>query len=394
MSTNMDIVTILNISLILIVILIFVLAIVGFIIWVRIRKSKEKKEQQENIQVASQKNQQQNLITRTGKSIDSIYKFMEFDRIVDSMIVRKNSKQYVMVIECKGINYDLLSEDEKNAVELGFIETLNTLRFPIQLYVQTRTLNLSNLLKEYKKRTDDVQSQIDKLNVQISEARARGDNNLVSRLRFERKRKQNILEYGESIENYTEGISDSRNILQQKTYVVVSYYPSEYGDLSKYSVDEVDDIVFSELYTRCQTLIRAMLSSEVTGRVLDSEELAELLYVAYNRDEAEKYTLSDALDSEYDRLYSTAKDVLEERKERIEEQIENDAAKVASKSIIKADIANREKRVKARAQEMVDEYKGELSKPLYEETKNQIENANIDELISDDENKRTIRKKA
>ena len=63
-----------------------------------------------------------NLITRDGKAIDSIYKFMEFDEVLDNMIVRKGRKQYAMVIECKGINYDLLSEDEKNAVESGFIE--------------------------------------------------------------------------------------------------------------------------------------------------------------------------------------------------------------------------------------------------------------------------------
>ena len=47
---------------------------------------------------------------------------MEFDSVQDNMIIRKGRKQYVMVIECKGINYDLLSEDEKNAVEAGFVE--------------------------------------------------------------------------------------------------------------------------------------------------------------------------------------------------------------------------------------------------------------------------------
>ena len=307
---------------------------------------------------------------------------MEFDEITDNMIARKNRKQYVMVVQCKGINYDLLSEDEKNAVEAGFIEFLNTLNFPVQLYVQTRTLNLNNILNEYEKRIDDINDQIIRINSQIEMAKSRQNEDAVKKLMFDKQRKENILEYGESIEEYTRRISSSQNILQQKTYIVLSYYTAEYGDIKNYSKEEISDIAFTELYTRAQTLIRALASAEVTGRVLDSEELAELLYVAYNRDASEKYTLRDALNSEYDRLYSTARDVFEEKKRRIDEQVEENASRLAARSIIKADQKQREeikKRTKERAMEMVDEYKNELSPQLYNETKKQVEEANLDE---------------
>lgn len=392
----MDTVQILNLVLALVVFLIVVLGALALVIIVKIRNKKENDVIQDNNGV--EKKVTPNLITRDGKEINSIYKFMEFDKIIDNMIIRKNSKQYVMVIECKGINYDLLSEDEKNAIEMGFIEMLNTLRFPIQLYVQTRTLNLENIIKEYERRTDELQDQINKVNSQIQLARTKGDPETLARLQFDRRRKQNILEYGESIEDYTRNISDSKNILQQKTYIIISYYPTEYGDISKYTVDEINDIVFSELYTRCQTIIRALTSAEVTGKVLDSEELTELLYVAYNRDQSETYNLRNALDAEYDRLYSTARDVMEEKKKRIEAQIENDAAKIASKSIIKADIINREQRaqlVKQRAKEMVNEYKNDLSQPLYEETQRQIDQTNVDEALEEnDQSKRVVKRKA
>ena len=118
-----------------------------------------------------------------------------------------------------------------------------------------------------------------------------------------------------SITDYTAKLSESKNILQQKTYMIISYFTSEFGDTSTYSPDEIDDMAFSELYTRAQTLIRALASAEVTGRVLSSEEIMELLYVAYNREQSEIYTLRNALNSEYDRLYSTARDVMEERKD-------------------------------------------------------------------------------
>ena len=392
----MDTVQMLNLILIVILILILIL---GFIAAILIYKMRKKKEPQNtnDIQVKSQPQAKQNLITRDGKSIDSIYKFMEFDEVLDNMIVRKGRKQYVMVIECKGINYDLLSEDEKNAVESGFIEFLNTLRYPIQLYVQTRKLNFEDLIKNYHNKIHDVDNQIARLNTQIENARRNGNRDTVSRLEFEKNRKQNILEYGESITDYTERLSESKNILQQKTYIIISYYTSEFGDTSTYSNDEIDDIAFSELYTRAQTLIRALASAEVTGKVLNSEELMELLYVAYNRDQSEIYTIRNALNSEYDKLYSTARDVIEDKKNRINKQIEDDAAKLAANSIIKADRDEIEKRkkeqkIRQRALEMVEEYKEDMSKSLYEASKQNVQNANVEEAIKDKPKRRVIRK--
>lgn len=389
----MSTVQMLNIVLVVILALILLLGLIAILLIYKIRK-KEEPQEKENIQIKD-KAENPNLITRTGKTINSIYKFMEFDEVTDNMIIRKNRQQYVMVIQCKGINYDLLSEDEKNAVEAGFVEFLNTLRFPVQLYIQTRTLNLSEILNEYDKRIEDINSQITKINSQIQMAQARGNLEAVNRLQFEKKRKENILEYGESIEEYTEKISESRNILQQKTYIVISYFTSEYGDVSTYSKEEINDIAFTELYTRAQTLIRALSSAEVSGKVLNSEEIAELLYVAYNRDQSERYTLRDALNAQYDRLYSTARDVLEEKKARINRQVEEEASRLAAKSLVKADEINKkekEKRVKERAMEMIDEYKGEISNQLYKETQKQIQNANLDEQNKEGTKRRIIRK--
>ncbi len=390
----MNTIQMLNLLLIVILILILILGLIAVILIYKMRKKKEPQNGTIEIKTPEQK---ANLITRDGKAIDSIYKFMEFDDVLDNMIVRKNRKQYSMVIECKGINYDLLSEDEKNAVESGFIEFLNTLRYSIQLYVQTRTLNFVDLINTYNKKIDDISAQMAKIRMQIEQARKSGDKRLEDKLQFELKRKQNILEYGESISDYTQRLASSKNILQQKTYIILSYYTSEFGDTSTYSNDEIDDIAFSELYTRAQTLIRALASAEVSGKVLDSEGIMELLYVAYNREQSESYTLRNALNSEYDRLYSTAKDVLEEKKQRIEKQVEEEAEKLASKSIVKADIVLRDKKekerkIKERALEMVDEYKSEMSNGLYEETKEQIKNADVDNVIQDKPKRKVTRK--
>ena len=137
-------------------------------------------------------------------------------------------------------------------------------------------------------------------------------------------------------------------------------------------------MVFTELYTRAETLIRSLGSAQVSGRILDSEELTELLYIAYNRDEEQIYQLDRALDAQYDSLYSTSKDVLQKQRERIDNQLEDMAVDLASESLLKADdiLKDREKlnnELRERTIEIIEEYKNQLSPDLYNETKKIIE---------------------
>ena len=378
---------ILNLIMIGIIAIIGILSLIVVFIIIKMRLKEKQRIEENSSKIIGEKNNNQakkiNLITRDGKEIDSIYKFMEFDSITDNMIIRKNREQFIMVIECKGINYDLLSNDEKSAVELGFISFLNTIRTPIQLYVQTRKLDMSNLLNSYSRRTDAMLEEVRKIDAQIQLAKQNGNDELVKKLSFDRKRKMNIVEYSESIEEYTNKINDSQYMLQQKTYIVVSYYASEIGETKKYSDIELNDLVFSELFTRTQTILNALTSSEITGKVLNSEELAELLYVAYNRESSDTYTLKNALDAQYDRLYSTAKDVLETRKQELRKQIETEAMKLATNSITKADEQLREERkqkaieIKRKAESIMADYKEDLSKELYDKTIKQIREADI-----------------
>ena len=310
-------------------------------------------------------------------------KFLAFDEIVDSMIVRKNRTQYVMVVQCKGVNYDLLGEEEKIAIENGFNQFLNTLRFPVQLYIQSRSLNLKDSIDKYEEKVNEVKDEIVKLEAQIKREQANGRMDLVRRLEFDRKRKKNILEYRLDITNYVARLSQNRNVLQQNTYVAVAYYTSEFGgEISNYSKEEVDNIAFSELYTRTQTIIRALAASGVTGRVINSEELAELLYVAYNRDDSELISVKKAIETQYDSLYNTAKDVLDKQKELIEEKLDKEAIDLTSESISKADRIlklrqeNKEE-IRRRAMAYVERYRGDMTDELFEETKKQVEKADI-----------------
>ena len=282
-----------------------------------------------------------------------------------------------MILQCNGVNYDLMSEDEKISVEEGFVQFLNTLRFPIQLYVQSRTLNLRDIIAEYKSRVDVLVSDIDKIDSRIAQAKVQGNKALKEKLEFEKRRKVNILEYGINITDYVEKLSSNKNVLQQRTYVVVSFYSAEIGGgLEKYSKEEIYNMCFSELYTRCQNIASALATSQITSKILDSEELAELLYIAYNRDEAELLQFSKALDSQYDSLYSTGKDVLQKKQEKLDQEINIAAILKADKKKQIEDLQSaikKEQKIQEKANELLDTYENQLDPRVYELAKNEVE---------------------
>ena len=360
-----------NLLTIILLILVFITLILAAVYFIMVYRSKQKKEETIN---APKEEEAYN-----GLSKQSIYSFMEFDEVKDSMIVRKNGEQYVMVIQCQGVNYDLLSEQEKIAVEESFVQLLNTLRFPIQLYIQTRCLNLKDIVDEYKKKVSEFRKQIDYIDLKIKEAEMRGDDETAESLKYERRRKANVLEYGMDITDYVSKLSLNKNVLQQKTYIVLTYYKDEHGATSTYGKDEISNICFSELYTRCQSIIRLLASADVTGRILDSEELAELLYVAYNRDASEVLQLSKALDAQYDSLYSTSKDTMTKRKELIEKEVEEQAVEIVTDTLIEEDnklsLDDEEEKMRLlqeKSLELLEEYKDSIDPVLFEEAQKQV----------------------
>jgi len=387
----MDIITVLQIMIGFIVFIMFLLVLLYLYM---IRPKKQKNEEiSSQTEYYSTEEQKAKKVANYGRfqgelSQESIFQFMEFDEVIDNMIVRKNKTQYIMVLQCNGVNYDLMSEEEKISVEEGFVQFLNTLRFPIQLYVQSRTLNLKEIIEEYKNRVNTLKNDIARLEVKINQAQKANNKPLQEKLYFEKRRKQNVLEYGMDITNYVERLNSNQNILQQKTYVIVSFFVSELGgSMENYTKEEIDNMCFSELYTRCQNVSSALMSSQVTSRILDSEELMELLYIAYNRDESQIYQLQRALDAEYDALYSTGKDILQKKQEKLDKEINIQAIDLATDSILRADRQkqledlererNKTRAVKDKANELLDQYEDQLNPRVFEIAKNNIEKAKI-----------------
>jgi len=191
----MELMDVLTIAL---VILFFAIAALLFIYWQMSVKSKREKETNGSGEksTSSKSTASQGAYTKL-----SVFDFMEFDKIEDNMIVQNNGTKFLMAIECEGINYDLMSEMEKVSVEQGFIQFLNTLRHPIQIYTQTRTINIANSIENYNKKINTIRDDLEKKKNQYNKMLQAGsyDKRDLEEIRMEIVRGQNLLDYGNDV---------------------------------------------------------------------------------------------------------------------------------------------------------------------------------------------------
>ena len=369
--SNDEITNLLSIVLIIMVCVLFALVFIYILLKI---KTKPKNINNETMIPGNSKKGKNNTAQTVNNSYNkqSIFSFMEFDKIEDNMIIRKNGTKFLMVIECQGVNYDLMSGLEKNSVEQGFLQFLNTLRYPVQIYVQTRTVNLESGLIKYKERINAIKDRLLKKQMEYTKKEAMGFSaEEMNKAKLELTREQNLYEYGVDLVNNTERMSLNKNILRKHYYVIIDYMPEDINT-NNYGKDERRSMAFSELYTKAQSIISSLGVCGVNGKILDSKQLAELLYIAYNRDEAEVYDLDKALNAGYDELYSTAQNVLEKRMKEIDKKIEQDARNLANEKLTEA-MGDREeeRRVKQKEAEM-DDLIRQMAKIIIEENEEMV----------------------
>lgn len=320
---------------------------------------------------------------------EDIFKFMEFDKILNNMIVQNGGSRFTMAVKCKGINYDLMSEVEQLSVEEGFITFLNTLKYPIQLYVQAQNIDLKGVIERYKKNIEGVSRTYEDINRQYSKLASAFDvdERKLESLSKERDSITNVYEYAQDMINYVEKMSGNKNLLQRNFYVLVSYSTGEIAAVDKFNKDEIIEMCFTELNTRCQAIISALSSCSVSGKILDSNELADLLYSAYNRDDKGLINVREALDSGIFRLYSTSEDAIYKKTVALDEYLKNEAkikALEAIKSVIEnnnmstpaSEAIDREEEISKRATNMIkaedydQDFKNNVNKKILDDFRN------------------------
>ena len=365
-SDNTFISQILSIAMICMIFLLFILFIIYIIL--RLRKVSTKNNAKTNNVNPKKASEKSNPKVLGAKSV---FDFMEFDDIQDNMIIQKNGRRYLMVVECQGVNYDLMSNLEKNAVEEGFQQFLNTLRHPIQIYIQTRTVNLEKSINTYNKKVQDIESKYEQMKYEYDRMIESGSYNKeqLDKYLYTLTKQRNLYEYAKDIVNNTEKMSLNKNILNKNYYIIIPYFSEEAVD-GKYDREEIKNMAFSELYTKSQAIIRTLSACSVVGRILSSYELVDLLYVAYNRDEQETFGTERALQAGFDELYSTGKDVYEKKINLLNEEIENRAVDLANEKIQKARSAVEERAIEL--EDNMDDLISNMAQILIEENERSI----------------------
>lgn len=351
---------------------ILVILIVVFV-FVKLKMKQKESEQNKKVDV---KPTTSTAKTTIAKSYDkqSIFSFMEFDKIEDNMIVQKNGAKYLMVIKCQGINYDLMSEMEKLSVEEGFMQFLNSLRYPIQIYIQTRTVNLEESISTYESYVSNYENKLNRMKIEYDQMKKDIDRYTyqeIEKYGYEIAKQSNLYEYARDIVENTKRMSLNKGILNQQYYIIISYFSAEVSN-ENFDKDEIKNVAFSELYTRAQSISSTLGACGMTSKILDSNEIAELLYVAYNRDESEIYTIGKAIRAKYDELYSTAPDVLEKKMKEINKIVKEQAQNLAEESVREARNQakrNREERIKKEAIEIINQNAEYMSNEIAEAAK-------------------------
>lgn len=328
----------------LIIIMFGVVLLIAAIVWVlissKMKKNEEKKDGDSNKEktkaVKGENPYKKNPNAAVNK--EDIFNFMSFDRIEDNMIIQDGGKKYNAIIKCKGINYNLMSEVEQLSVEEGFITFLNTLKSPIQLYVQANNINLKDSISKYNDNMKGLETEYEDLSLKYTALVNSLDATDEEIAEVENKRNsiQNVLEYGHDIVRYVERLALNKAMLQRNFYIVVSYYSSELTLGSEFKKEEIADMCYTELFTRVQNIQSGLLSCSVSSEILSSNDLAELLYSAYNRDDENYINVRQALDSGFHRLYSTSEDAIQKKHDRLMQTMREEAEYKAISALAKA----------------------------------------------------------
>lgn len=190
-------------------------------------------------------------------------KFVPIKDVRDKIVIQRDGRM-TMILLASSINFALKSYDEQRAVLQQFQSFLNTIDFSLQIYMQSRRLNIKPYLEL------------------LSTLGPKQDNDLM---------RIQLREYISFIDSFTTEV----DVMSKNFFVAVSYSPSKVnfskglsGLFSPKSVSgsASDDTEFER--DRSQLEQRVSLVADGLGRVgvrsiaLGKDELVELFYHIYN----------------------------------------------------------------------------------------------------------------
>lgn len=180
--------------------------------------------------------------------------FLEFEELKDYAIDLGNY-QYRAIIECSSISYALRTPLEREQIEYGFQSFLNALTYPLVLYVQTRAVDNSKVLKGMQKNADKAIEQFPELK-----------------------------EYSDMYMAHMKELPFITGFPKcKKKYIIIPY--DETSDLSELSHKEKEEFCLDELMNRAQICCSELNGIGIKTTILDKKELAKVIYSSFHRND-------------------------------------------------------------------------------------------------------------
>lgn len=193
--------------------------------------------------------------------------------IRDNMVIMKDGS-FRAVVACQSINFDLMSSREREGVEFSYQNFLNSLYFPVQIFIRSQRV--------------DIGPYLDRL-VSIR----RGQDNMLL----------NVLM--DDYINFIDVLAQEANIMDKSFFVVVPFFPA--GDLNNLKDQatgffgrifakpqtqavKIDTVAYNkakdEIKNRVDAVMSGLFQMGVKSVQLSTKELGELYYNVYNPDTA------------------------------------------------------------------------------------------------------------
>lgn len=185
-----------------------------------------------------------------------------------------NDGSFRAIVKCESINFDLMSSREKEGVEFSYQSFLNSLYFPIQIFIRSERVDIGPYLEKLVRQ----------------------------------RRSQDNMLLGVLMDDYIgfiDAVSRETNIMDKRFYIVIPYFST--GDLSalasagksiftafsKQQEDvrvKIDQTAYQkgkdELSNRVNAVMSGLYQMGVKAKQLNTEQLSELYYNIYNPDTA------------------------------------------------------------------------------------------------------------
>ena len=197
----------------------------------------------------------------------------------DGMVIMKDGS-FRAVVACQSINFDLMSETEREGVEYSYQNFLNSLNFTTQILIRSQRVDIGPYISR------------------LAEIRRNNDNMLLGILM-------------DDYINFIDILSQDANIMDKSFFIIIPYYPSAEYEKQLYEtknlisifqnkiqpVTRIDrntyDKAATEINNRVETVTSGLFQIGIRSVRLNTKQLAELYYDFNNPDTAVREPLVD-----------------------------------------------------------------------------------------------------